>query len=128
MTDWIYRIPALRLAEAYARRRPGSVYVYEFTWQPSAFDGKIGACHGAELPFVFDNLGDDGFTALLGSDRPRKLADAMHSAWLAFARGGDPGWSAYDVYTRSTMMFDLESAVATDPRSAERRMWEGIRD
>lgn len=128
VTDWIYRIPALRLAEAYARRRPGSVHVYEFTWQPSGFDGKIGACHGAELPFVFDNLGDDGFYALLGSDMPRKLADVMHAAWLAFARDGDPGWSPYDLHSRPTMMFDLESAVATDPRPEERRMWEGVRD
>lgn len=128
VTDWIYRIPALRLAEAYARRRAGSVYAYEFTWQPSAFDGKIGACHGAELPFVFDNLADDGFHALLGPERPRKLADVMHSAWLAFARDGDPGWSAYDVHARPTMIFDLESEVATDPRAEERRMWEGVRD
>jgi len=127
VTDWIYRVPALRLAEAYARRRTGSVYVYEFTWQPTTFEGKIGACHGAELPFVFDNLADDGFHELLGSDLPRKLADAMHSAWLAFARDGDPGWSGYELSTRPTMMFDLESAVAADPRGEERRMWEGVR-
>lgn len=34
VTDWFYRIPALRLAEAYAQRRRGSAYVYEFAWQP----------------------------------------------------------------------------------------------
>ncbi len=127
VTDWIYRIPALRLAEAYARRRPGSVYVYEFTWQPGAFDGKIGACHGAELPFVFDNLADDGLHALLGRDLPQPLADAMHGAWVAFARDGDPGWAAYRPGERATMMFDREAAVVGDPRAQERRLWEGVR-
>jgi para-nitrobenzyl esterase len=128
VTDWIYRIPAVRLAEAYARRRPGSVYAYEFTWQPSAFDGMIGACHGAEVPFVFDNLADDGFHALLGSDLPQKLADTMHAAWIGFARDGDPGWAGYGLTDRTTMMFDLESEAVADPRPEERRMWEGLRD
>ena len=127
VTDWIYRIPALRLAEAYARRRPGSVHVYEFTWQPSAFDGKIGACHGAEVPFVFDNLAEGSFAALLGKDLPQRLADAMHAAWVAFARDGDPGWAAYDLEERATMMFDLEGGVQEDPRAQERRLWEGLR-
>ena len=55
-TDWFYRIPAIRMAEAHAQQDAGATYIYEFAWQSPTFDGRIGACHAMELPFVFDNL------------------------------------------------------------------------
>ena len=51
----------------------------------------------------------------------------MHSAWVAFARDGDPGWPAYDDSRRPVMHFDEESSVLDDPRAEERRLWEGKR-
>lgn len=126
-TDWFYRVPALRLAEAQARHRPGSAYVYEFAWRPPTFDGRIGACHACELPFVFDNLHDPGFAPLLGPRPPQQLADAVHAAWVSFATTGDPGWPAYDTARRATMCFDLRSEVLDDPRPRERALWEGRR-
>lgn len=123
VTDWFYRVPALRLAEARARQRPGSVFVYEFAWQPPTFGGVLGACHAAELPFVFDTLDTGSFTGLLGSAPPRGLAAAMHRAWVAFASGGDPGWPAYDLGSRATMRFAEASGVTSDPRPGERELW-----
>jgi para-nitrobenzyl esterase len=64
-TDWFYRLPALRLAEARASRG-ARAFVYEFAWPSSALGGDLGACHAADVPFVFDNLADPGFAALLG--------------------------------------------------------------
>ena len=55
MTDWMFHIPTLRLAEAHAHQ-PGGTYLYEFAWPSPAYDGKLGACHGLELGFVFDTL------------------------------------------------------------------------
>jgi para-nitrobenzyl esterase len=124
VTDWFYRVPALRLAEAYTRRRPGSAFVYEFAWQPPAFDGRLGACHALELPFVFDTLADKGFAGLLGPTPPAHLAAAMHEAWIAFATTGNPGWPAYDTDQRATMRFDLAPEVEHDPRPAERELWK----
>lgn len=121
ITDWFYRIPALRLAEARARQRPGSAFVYEFAWQPPTFGGVLGACHAAELPFVFGTL--ESFAGLLGSAPPRGLAAAMHGAWVAFARGGDPGWPAYDLERRATMRFAEAPGVVDDPRPRERELW-----
>jgi carboxylesterase type B len=51
----------------------------------------------------------------------------MHSAWVAFASSGDPGWPAYDTDHRRTMRFDTASAVVEDPRVWERAFWEGLR-
>jgi para-nitrobenzyl esterase len=132
-TDWFYRIPAIRLAEAHAGQQAagtylGGTYLYEFAWQPPAFDGRIGACHAAEIPFVFDNLHDTtGFAGLLGTEPPQQLADTMHAAWVSFATSGDPGWPAYEPKHRATMRFDTTSHVVTDPRPHERSLWEGRR-
>jgi para-nitrobenzyl esterase len=122
LTDWYYRIPALRAAEAHPR-----AFVYEFAWRSPAFDGALGACHAIELPFVFDNLADPGCAMLLGAQAPQQLADAMHKAWVDFATGGDPGWPAYRAEDRVVMRFDTVCRTTTDDRSAERAAWDGVR-
>ncbi|MFF0558875.1 carboxylesterase/lipase family protein [Streptomyces sp. NPDC004266] len=123
-TDWFYRIPAVRLAEAV----PGS-YLYEFAWRSPRFEGRLGACHALELPFVFDRLHDPSYAPLLGAHPPQDLADAVHGAWVAFAKTGSPGWKAYDGETRTTMTFATEPGPAPvdDPRARERLLWEGVR-
>ncbi|WP_406142613.1 carboxylesterase/lipase family protein [Streptomyces sp. NBC_01089] len=122
VTDWFYRIPALRLAEAV----PGS-HVYEFAWRSPQFGGRLGACHASELGFVFDNLRDPTYLPMLGSRPPQALADTMHGAWVSFAETGDPGWPAYGPDHRTTMIFADESGPVDDPRPAERTLWEGVR-
>jgi para-nitrobenzyl esterase len=102
-------------------------YLYEFAWQPPTFDGRLGACHVSELPFVFDNLDDPAFAPLLGTALPQQLADTMHAAWVSFARTGDPGWARYEPERRTTMRFDLHSVPVDDPRPAERELWDGYR-
>ncbi|MCD0485999.1 carboxylesterase/lipase family protein [Streptacidiphilus sp. ASG 303] len=126
-TDWFYRIPAVRLAEAHARHRPGGTFLYEFAWQPPVLGGRLGACHAVELPFVFDNLHDKAFAGLVGDEPPQQLADTVHAAWVSFAATGDPGWPAYDAERRATMCFDLPSGVRDDPRPHERTLWDGRR-
>jgi para-nitrobenzyl esterase len=126
VTDWFYRIPAIRLAEAHTRGS-GATYMYEFAWRSPKFDGKLGACHAMEIPFVFDTLDKGGYEEMMGTEPPQQLADAMHAAWVAFARVGDPGWPRYDLDRRSTMRFDTKQEVVEDPRSAERVLWEGVR-
>ena len=82
-TDWYWRIPAIRLADAHAKHT-SATYMYEFAWRSPAFNGLFGACHALEIPFVFDTL-DARFTPmvgpLLGTNPPQQLADAMHAAW-----------------------------------------------
>jgi para-nitrobenzyl esterase len=127
ITDWFFRIPAIRLAEAHARHG-GSSYVYEFAWRSPLFDGRFGAVHALEIGFVFDNLGRAGAMTLAGSEPPQALADVMHRAWVAFATGGAPGWSPYDVRARTVMRFDgAGETVVVDPAADERRLWDGIR-
>ena len=123
-TDWYWRIPAIRLADAHAKAS-GSTFMYEFAWRSPQFDGRLGACHALEIPFVFDTL-NSGTDLLWGANPPQQLADTMHAAWVAFATIGDCGWPKYDL-SRATMRFDTISAVVNDPRSAERALWHGVR-
>ena len=126
LTDWFFRVPAIRLAEAHARHN-GRTYMYEFAWRSPGYDGALGACHALEIPFVFDTLAIEGMSILLGESPPQQIADEMHAAWVSFATRGDPGWSQYDPDRRLTMVFNTHSDVQGDPRGAERALWEGHR-
>jgi carboxylesterase type B len=124
-SDWYWRIPAVRLADAHAKSN-AATYMYEFAWRSPQFHGLLGACHSLEIAFVFDRLGYET-EPLLGSDPPQQLASAMHAAWMAFAAAGDPGWPRYELMRRATMRFDTTSVVVDDPLSAERALWAGLR-
>lgn len=127
-TDWFFRIPAIRLAEAQVAHGKRA-YAYEFVWASSAFGGALGACHALEIPFVFDHLErtDDPDLFADGEAPPQALADTMHRAWVDFITDGDPGWALYHPDRRATMTFDTTSAVVDDPRGDERILWEGYR-
>jgi para-nitrobenzyl esterase len=125
-TDWYWRIPAIRLADAHATTARAATYMYEFAWRSPQFGGRLGAAHGVEIPFVFDTLGL-GTEPLLGRDPPQSLATAMHTAWVAFAASGDCGWPRYDLAHRPTMRFDTASGVVDDPLAVALALWKGVR-
>jgi len=127
MTDWYWRIPAMRVADAHAQSGgSGATYMYDFAWRSLQFGGRLGASHAIEIPFVFDTLGPQA-EPLLGASPLQALAGDIHAAWVNFARTGDPGWVAYDTTRRATMRFDLSSRVVDDPLAQERMLWEGVR-
>ncbi|SDX94379.1 para-nitrobenzyl esterase [Modestobacter sp. DSM 44400] len=125
-TDWFFRVPAVRLAEARAVA-PGQTFMYEFSWPSPQFGGRLGACHALELAFVFDTLASEGVKPMAGPSAPQHLADAMHAAWVAFVQTGDPGWPAYDVPKRPVQAFGDLTAVVPDPRPEQRALWDGVR-
>ncbi len=95
--DLVFRLPARRYAEAFR----GRLHVYELEWPSPACEGRLGACHGLELPFVFDTLatttGVQGFT---GPNPPQALADRIHGLWVQFARSGELPWASFDANAR----------------------------
>ena len=95
--DLVFRLPARRYADACRGRR----HFYEFDWRSPACDGQLGACHGLELPFVFDTLDTlTGPRGLAGLAPPQALADRVHKLWVQFAARGDLPWPDYDSVTR----------------------------
>ncbi|MEE9279262.1 MAG: carboxylesterase/lipase family protein [Myxococcota bacterium] len=125
-SDRVFRLPAIRLAEAQAAHQPRT-YAYLFTWTSPAFEGRLGACHALDIPFVFGTHVIPGIDAFAGSGpEADALSERMMDAWLGFARSGDPGWPAFDEERRATMIFDAQSAVEYAPFDEERRVWDGI--
>ncbi len=128
-TDAVFRIPAIRLAEAQLPHGP--VWMYLFTWETPVFGGALRSSHALEIPFVWDTLDSPGAAMFTGTGEERQgIADAMHRAWTAFAHGRSPGdaarpdWPQYDLETRSTMRFDATIEVLADPAGSDRRLWD----
>ena len=95
ISEAVFQGPARRLGEAHTRTGAGRTFVYDFRWRSPACGGRLGACHGLELPFVFGSLAAaTGPDAILGEAPPQGLSDQMRTAWVKFAHDGDPGWSA----------------------------------
>jgi para-nitrobenzyl esterase len=114
--------------------QPGAsehTWVYQLDWRSPIDGGKWGACHGLDVPLVFDNA--PLVPELVGRGaEPQGVADAMSEALLAFARTGNPNtgarpdWPVYDLKRRATLVFDTPARVVDDPRGDERRLFEKV--
>ncbi|RSD15465.1 carboxylesterase/lipase family protein [Amycolatopsis eburnea] len=92
LTDLVFRDGVRDLADNHT----GRTFRYEFEWGSPLLDGRLGACHGLELPFVFDALAAvPGPRGLLGENPPQELATELNTAWHRFATTGSPGWPEY---------------------------------
>ncbi|MFE0013016.1 carboxylesterase/lipase family protein, partial [Streptomyces erythrochromogenes] len=128
ITDELFRVPAVRLAEA--RAASGHpVWAYQFDLPTPAYEGRLGAAHCLELPFVFDNFDQWAHAPFLAGLDPAArdgLAYAMHRAWISFVRTGDPNhpdlphWRPYDAQSRTTMRFDAVVTALDDLAGASR--------
>jgi para-nitrobenzyl esterase len=132
MTDRVFRVPAIRLAEAQAVYQPEHTFMYLFEFASTAFNGRLGSCHALEIAFVFDTLDKPGTTLLTGPEPPQSISDAMHHAWIAFASTGNPAhagipeWPPYDADRRATMHFGTPCHLEHDPALTERLAWAGV--
>ncbi len=128
LTAYQFQIPSVRYAEAHAKF-PGKTYMYEFGWKSSVANGSYGAYHGLELPFVFNNLDIvQGERGMLGPEGgPADLAEKMQTAFIQFAKTGDPGWDAYNTGERKSMLIDKIWQLQTNPHAKEIAIWEGVR-
>jgi para-nitrobenzyl esterase len=126
LSDQTMRIPSVRLAEALIAGGNPAVYMYLFCYGVPP----VGATHGLEIPFVFDNVNE---ASLMKPTANRtRLADQMSEAWLAFARTGDPvhpgipDWPRYTLDERATILFDRQTTVAADPLGKPREAWASM--
>ncbi len=124
-TDHMFRVPAIRLAEARSGHS-GRTWMYRFDWESR--NAQLKSTHALEIPFVFDNLRKPGVDVFLGEgDLPQALALEMHAAWTGFVREGRPGWEPWKPEDRVNMIFDTRSGIRADPDSSIRSVWDGVR-
>ncbi|MSQ13518.1 MAG: carboxylesterase/lipase family protein [Dehalococcoidia bacterium] len=119
LADGDWRIHAIQMAEAKLAGGGKPPYLYFFA--PSITGDPTG--------LVFDNLQ----VPVNNMGGMRALAGQVSSAWISFARTGDPNnptipaWPAYSKDKRATMVLDFDCRVVSDPWREERLAWEGIR-
>jgi para-nitrobenzyl esterase len=114
--DLRFRQGAIRQANLQASLHGAPVYNYLFAWQSPSNDGIYAAMHCMEIPFVFNNIGRcEEMTG--GGPDAYALADLLSSAWINFARTGNPNtqglpiWPAYTKENGATMIFDTKSSL-----------------
>lgn len=127
-TDYM-RMSSITLAERKVSGGSAPVWTYNFAYKTPEMDGRLGATHMLDVPFVFDNV----HLVPFAGQRPERfaLAAAMSGAWLTFARSADPnreGLAAWAPYAdrRATMRFDTECRLEFDPDAALRSRWSGV--
>jgi len=127
ITDWFFRVPAIRVAEARGASGAAKTWMYRFDQpEPQANHG-FGACHGVEIPFVFDTITRAEVHPLLGDSPSQAVADRVHRVWVDFITHGEPGWAPYDTVSRTTGLLTEKVSPVDDPAGDERALWEGIR-
>jgi para-nitrobenzyl esterase len=126
-TDRRVRQQAWAQAERKAAQGGAPVWLYELDWATPVDGGKWGSPHSLDLAFVFDNVAKS--EAMVGSGpEAQGLADQMSSAWIAFARNGNPNasgvpnWPPFSPGERATMVFNTQSRVVNDFRGEERAL------
>ena len=127
LSDRVFRMPSLWCA----RRHPGRVFGYEFTWASPALGGALGSCHGVDVPLAFGNLTGGLADLLLGTPTPEEavvLSKEIRKAWVGFATDGDPGWPEFGSAGPAGVArrFDVPTSLVTDPEALSRRLWEPV--
>ena len=122
-----YWIATVLQAERKVSQGAAPVYAYLLAWETPVDGGKLRSHHALDLPLVFNNVEASRNMVGPGPD-PQRVADSMSSAWIAFARTGNPNanglpsWPAYDLKSRATMVFNVTSKVQNDPYGEIRRI------
>lgn len=97
LSDALFGAGTRQLVDAHTSRGEAPLHEYRFIWRSPALNGRLGAAHAVELPFVFDCIDEPalrGSSGLLGPlTPPQALASEMHRSWIEYASTGDPGWA-----------------------------------
>ncbi|WP_033075251.1 carboxylesterase/lipase family protein [Sphingopyxis sp. MWB1] len=101
-----------QVEEAEARARAGvPAFVYQLDFEE--------AKHTDDIGFAFGATPD-------ATPAQQALSERMMDAFVRFARTGDPGWPAYELDRRATMIFDTVSRIENDPRRWERELFARV--
>jgi para-nitrobenzyl esterase len=132
LTDLMFRIPGIRLAEAAHRHSPNT-HCYLLAWNSPPQGDRLGAFHGVDVPLMWKTRGAAAaLTELAGQPLPVELSEAMHGAWVEFIKTGRPAhpklptWPTYEPGLRATMWLDETSHVQNDRFASERSLWQEV--
>ncbi len=124
-TDRVQGEPARFSAKAFVAKG-APAYIYRFSYIPAAMQEQMpnGVPHGAEIPYVFNNLGARRGSTSTPQDQ--EVARMVNTYWANFARTGDPNgpglpiWPRYEPSKDEILEFrpDGLPIAGPDPRKA----------
>lgn len=101
-----------QVLQAQARALAGApAYVYQLNFAQAKHTDDIGLVFGTFTPHTAARAG---------------VSRQMMDRFKQFIRSGDPGWPAYTLAQRATMIFDTHSRVENNPRAWERELFARI--
>ncbi len=98
-------------AEVRARAGRGNTFVYQLDFEQAKHTDDIGLSFG---------------TFVHPTPQRAAMSETVMGAFVRFARTGNPGWPAYDLTARQTMVFDTTSGVVGNPRGWERELFARV--
>ena len=120
LTEYIYRGPCIRMAEACAAAGQ-KIYLYRLDWDRQPYR----ACHTSETQFLMGK--DDNLPGLDASPAHERLSRMMHDAFMHFIKTGKPEaeglpfWPLYTKDEKQMMVFDdpCRTIAAPEPETPE---------
>nr|WP_234408977.1 carboxylesterase family protein [Marinilabilia salmonicolor] len=118
--DTVFRPYTIITADARANHANAPVYTYFLAWKSPVDNATKGSFHGLDIPLAFNNVDlRPDWTG--NSEEAWELADKMSSAWLNFAKTGNPNvkgvlptWDPYTPKNGATMYFDNECRIVNN--------------
>jgi len=97
MTDWTFGMHALELLEQHQDKS----YGYFFNEPSPVLDGRLGAYHASELPYVFGSANQKTFREFCSKDA-LEISNFFQVSWTEFAKTGSPSsdlidWDVYNI-------------------------------
>ncbi|MGE3326247.1 MAG: carboxylesterase/lipase family protein [Acidimicrobiia bacterium] len=132
VTDRVMWSGSIDWAERKVAGGGAPVYLYRFDYETTALGGVLGATHGGDIPFAFNN---HTYNPMAG-DRPGNEAfgRVVSEAFVRFAHTGDPNhdglpqWRPYQPDDRCTMVLDERSHLEVDPDRELREVYTELRN
>ena len=106
MTDWTFSMHTLQLLEQHQDKS----YGYFFNEPSPLLDGKLGAYHASELPYVFGSANKKIFKDFC-SEKSDEISNFFQVSWTQFAKTGSPSSHLmdWDIYENNSSIIYINS-------------------
>lgn len=131
-TDYAFRMPAVKVADAQSRYGDVWMYRYDLVTKSGKETGLL-ASHAFDLPATFANK-DFHFSKFIFDGEPEEVVDRiihqMHDTWVRFAKTGNPdseNWPKYEGHNSKIRIFDRETTTGDMDCEELMKVWEDMR-
>jgi len=120
----------IKVSDMNSKKR--NTYVYRFNYETTICKQlSIGAFHGIEIMFAFNNLNCELSKILTyETTNPAIVSNLVHNYWINFVKNSNPNskelftWEKYTQKNRETILLDVEPAVLLNPDKTGYEIWE----